>query len=318
MLGDPTDEPVVFRDEPLTDIVEFVQRRLASDDVVRLEVLDPDRGRGRHAGERVEIGGEVWRHRSLRVWVDLAARLGLRLCTPRVVTAPRIRLTFERLIDDGEDAAPDDRTEKYGTGGGFARVSKLEDPDFVLDLHDALARVDLRPGARVLELGCNRGDVLVHLAAHEPGLAGGEGLVGVDHCRSALELARTRLPAARFVAADLADLALLELGLFDLVVAVDTLQSSGLDDRTLLRTIVQRCLAADGALVLGLPNCRYLGGEVVHGARMRNFRQPELGLLVKDVAFYRKYMQQHGRTVYVTGKHELLLTAVKRRGDDER
>lgn len=319
VAGDPTDEPAVFRDEPLTEIVALVRRRLADGvATVELEVLDPDRGRGRHAGERVEIEGEVWRHRSLRVWVDLAARLGLRLCTPRVAQAPRILLRFERLIDV-EDAASDDRTEKYGTGAGFARVAKLEDPDFVLDLHDALERVDLRPGARVLELGCNRGDVLVHLAGHVPGLADGEGMVGVDHCRSALELARARLPAARFIAADLADLAGLGLGVFDLVVAFDTLQSSGLDDRGLLRTVVQRCLAADGALVLGLPNCRYLGGEVVHGARMRNFRQPELGLLVKDVAYYRKYMQQHGRTVYVTGKHELLLTAVKRRGgDDER
>ena len=30
---------------------------------------------------------------------------------------------------------------------------------------------------------------------------------------------------------------------------------------------------------------------------MKNFREPELGLLVKDVAFYRKYLQQHDRQV---------------------
>jgi hypothetical protein len=113
------------------------------------------------------------------------------------------------------------------------------------------------------------------------------------------------------VAADLAAVAELELGRFDLIVAIDTLQSSGLDDRVLLRHLVQERLAPGGAVIFGLPNCRYLDGEVVHGARMLNFRQPELGLLIKDVAFYRRYLQQHGRTVYVTGKHEVLITAVK-------
>jgi hypothetical protein len=43
---------------------------------------------------------------------------------------------------------------------------------------------------------------------------------------------------------------------------------------------------------------------------MRNFRQPELGLVIKDIAFYRKYLQQHARQVFVTGNHYLLITAV--------
>lgn len=303
---------VVFRDEPLVAIVEHVQREIeAGFGSVRIEVLNPDHGGGRYAGEAVEIGGEVWRHRSLRVWVDLAGRLGLRLATPLVTTAPRVMLRFERLT--GEDVeAVGDRTEKYGAGSAFARVHKLEDPDFVVDLREALERVGLRADARVLELGVNRGDILEFIAESVPGLRGHGRFVGVDHSRSALELARARFAGcdAAFVAADLGRLAELELGEFDLVVAFDTLQSSGLDDRALLRHVVQRCLAPEGAVVIGLPNCRYLGGEVIHGARMLNFRQPELGLLIKDLAFYRKYMQQHGRTVYITGKHEVLLTAV--------
>ncbi len=43
---------------------------------------------------------------------------------------------------------------------------------------------------------------------------------------------------------------------------------------------------------------------------MKNFTQPELGLLIKDVAFYRKYLQQHHKQVFVTGKHYLLVTAI--------
>ena len=37
-----------------------------------------------------------------------------------------------------------------------------------------------------------------------------------------------------------------------------------------------------------------------------------VSLLVKDVAFYRKYLQQHDRQVFVTGQHYLLVTAVAR------
>jgi ubiquinone/menaquinone biosynthesis C-methylase UbiE len=305
---------VVFRGEPLAAIVGHVQGCLAGGaEVVELEVLDPDLGRGRHAGELVDVAGEAWRHRPLRVWVDLAGRLGLRLCTPRGVDGVRVALRFEKLREE-EDAG--EGSEKYGVGSRFSRIIKLEDADFLIDLREAIERVGLRADARVLELGVNRGDVLEFIAGCVPGLASGGTFVGVDHCRSALELARARFSgrSARFVEADLARLAELGLGEFDLVVAFATLQSSGLDDRALLRHVVQRCLAPDGALVIGLPNCRYRDGEVVHGARMRNFSQPELGLLIKDLAFYRKYMQQHGRTVYLTGKYEVLLTAMVRRG----
>lgn len=310
------DSSALVHDQPLRWIVAHVQRQLAAGATeVRLRVLDPDLARGRHAGERVTIAGIDHIHRPLRVWVDLAERLGLRLLTPRPATPPTIELCLERLdpAADWHSAPVPDPREKYGADSSFARISKLEDPDFILDLADAIERVGLGPDARVLELGVNRGDALVLLTERVPGLAARGQLVGIDHCSSALARARARLPGARLLAADLADLEALtaaELGRFDLVMAIDTLQSSGLDDRALLRHIVQRWLAPRGAVLLGVANCRYLDGEVVHGARMKNFRQPELGMVIKDVAFYRKYLQQHARQVFVTGRHELLITAV--------
>lgn len=310
--GDAPDPPV-FRGESLLEIVAYLAARLAAGaSALRIEVLDPDHARGHHAGERVLVDDVAYVHRPFRVWVDLAARLELRLLTPRPAAPPRVELRLERLDRAADWHAADvaDPSEKYGVDSSFARITKLEDPDFVLDVADAVERVGLTAGARVLELGVNRGDLLALLDGLVPGLAARGTLVGVDHSRSALAAAQARFPRGRFIAADLARLADLELGGFDLVVAIDTLQSSGLDDRALLRHVVQRCLAPRGAVLLGVPNCRYLDGEVVHGARMRNFRQPELGLVIKDVAFYRKYLQQHGRTVHVTGKHELLITGV--------
>ena len=47
---------------------------------------------------------------------------------------------------------------------------------------------------------------------------------------------------------------------------------------------------------------------------MKNFSQPELSLVIKEIAFYRRYLQQHRFQVFVTGKSYLLVTAVPRRG----
>jgi SAM-dependent methyltransferase len=303
-----------FRDEPLLAVIAHVRAaREGGVDPIRLRVLDPDRGRGAHAGEPVAIDGVAYRHRPLRAWLELADRLGLRLATPRAAAPPLIELAFERLAPAAGriPRADGDATERYGATSPFARVSKAEEPGFVLDLADALGRVGLAPDARVLDLGVGRGDELALLEALVPGFAEHGRFVGVDHSASALAAARARFPRARFVEADLADLATHDLGAFDLVLSIATLQSPAIDDRALLRTIVQRHLAPRGAVILGLPNCAYADGELLAGARTRNVaRQAELGLVIKDVAFYRRYLQQHGREVFVTGTHELLVTAV--------
>jgi SAM-dependent methyltransferase len=277
-----------------------------------LDVVDPDLGRGRYAGELVEHEGVAYVHRPLRAWVELAERLGMRLLVPRPLAPPLVRLTFEPLDRDAAlYATAGEPTERYGAGSAFARVSKLEDPGFVIDVAEALARVPLPPAPRILDLGVNTGDELA-LFDH---LAGAQ-LAGIDHSASAIAIARHRFPHAALHVADLNSLGALGLGRFDLVVAMSTLQSPGIDDRELLRRIVQDHLAPDGAVLLGVPNCRYVDGEVEYGARMKNFRQPELGLLVKDVAFYRKYLQQHHRQVFVTGKHYLLVLGVRARDPD--
>jgi SAM-dependent methyltransferase len=245
------------------------------------------------------------------VWVDLAERLGLRLRTPRVDPDADglIVLRFERLAARTRLAATAAATERYGADSAFARIHKLEDPGFVLDLAEAIARARLGPRPRVLDLGVNTGDELEVVVRAAPTAD----VVGIDHSASAIAAAQARFPAFRFLAADLGALATLGLGAFDLVISLATLQSPGVDDRAVLRQVVQHHLAPGGAVILGLPNVRYVDGETAYGARMKNFRQPELGLLVKDVAFYRKYLQQHERQVFVTGKHYVLVTGVAAR-----
>jgi len=278
-----------------------------------LDVLDPDRGRGSYAGERVTHAGVEYVHRPFRVWADLAERLGCRLLIPRPIEPPLVQLVFERLDPAARlRADAGDATEKYGADSEFARISKLEDPGFVIDMAEALERVDPQAGARVLDLGVNTGDELELMMRLSPALREAT-FVGIDHSASAIARARERFGAAQNVrlhVADLATLGALDLGRFDLVLSIGTLQSPGIDDREVIRQIVQNHLAPRGAVIIGVPNCRYLDGEVEYGTRMKNFTQPELGLLFKDVAFYRKYLQQHHRQVFVTGKHYVLVTGI--------
>ncbi len=297
-------------DAPLTAILDHVRAALDGGAAeITLVALDPDRGLGCFPGEPVVIDGVAYRHRPWRVWVELADRLDLHLGTPRPLAGPRIALRFTRRAPRATPA-PEPR-ERYGAASDFARASKLEEPGFILDFADAIARAGTTADARVLALGVNRGDELALVQRAVPGLSGAR-MTGIDHSASALAIARARFPEARLLEADLAHLDRLALGAFDLVLAIATLQSPGIDDRALLRTLTQHHLAPGAAIILGIPNGRYRDGELSHGARMKNFTQPELGLIVKDLAFYRKYLQQHRMQVYVTGHHELLVTGVAR------
>jgi len=287
-----------FTGEPLTAIVQFVAEILARGEVAEVVVADPDHGAGMYAGET--LGDSI--HRPWRVWVELADRLGARLGTPRLADG-EVTLRFEPLARDRVPERGEGR-ETYGTASGFARIHKLEDPGFILDLREALDRAELPAAPRVLAVGCNTGDELAIVYA----AAGDARVIGVDHSESAIAEARTRWPAATFQVADVTQP--LGLGRFELVIAIGMLQSGELDDRALLRRLVQDHLSPAGAVILGVPNCRYVDGEISFGARMRNFSQPELGLVIKDIAFYRKYLQQHHRKVFVTGRNYLFVTAV--------
>lgn len=308
--------PFLFTDEPMHAVISALRARLETNptEVLELRVLDPDHGQGRMAGERFEQGGTFHRYRPFKTWVDLAERLGCRLLTPTRQT-PWVHLRLEPFTEGARTPSERARTkERYGAASGFGAVQKLEEPCFLLDYSEALERAKPPPGGRVLDLGVNTGDELAHLFTQ----VGAEDastlqVTGIDHAASALEVARARFPGGniRFVEADIGALSDLALGRFDLVISVATLQSPDVDGRETVRRLVQQHVTPRGAFILGFPNCRYRGGEVIYGARMKNFRESELSLLLKDVMFYKKYLQQHRFKVFLTGKYYLFLTAVR-------
>ncbi len=292
-----------FTTEPLNVVLNWLRAQLERGEEASLKVPDPDAGLalGLYPGE----AGPAGIHRPYLTWTDAADLLDAQFLTP-VPLGELVQLRFRRRL-----ILPPDRTPgRYAAGSEFARVNKLEDPHFLHDLAEALTRAGLKPGARVLSLGVGGGREMDVLEEVYPGHD--LQVLGLDLEPSALEVARARHPAYGFRVRDVTLPGLSELGRFDAVLALSLLQSSGIVQADLIRTLRTDMLAPAGTLILGFPNARYRGGELSYGARTRNFTRPDLSLLVKDVMQARRALQGHGFTVYVTGKYEVLVTAVRR------
>ncbi len=76
-------------------------------------------------------------------------------------------------------------------------------------------------------------------------------------------------------------------------------------------SLVQHYLEKDAAIILGFPNSRWIGGEMIYGAKAPNYAMSEMSLLFNDVMFCKKYLQQKKFRVTLTGKQYIFLTATK-------
>ena len=306
-----------FTTEPLSEVAVWLTGRLEATEpggVVAFEVLDPDLGGDRYAGAVVEVGGSSYRHRGYRAWTDLAELLFCRMLTPKAASEETVVLRFRKLdlSDSFHRGDATERAEKYGTASRFFEIDKMEEPAFLAAYARALESVGIESRHRVLDLGINTGDEFELMRRTlPPGVYRGMELVGVDHSASAVSHARGRFPEGNVTLfeQDINALDALELGRFDLIISVGTLQSPGIDFKPLFMALVQRYLQKGGAMILGFPNCRWMGGEMIYGAKAPNYAYSEQSLLYKDVHFCKKYLQQKKFRVTLTGKPYLFLTA---------
>jgi SAM-dependent methyltransferase len=138
--------------------------------------------------------------------------------------------------------------------------------------------------------------------------------VGVDYSASAIEYAKKEFlqyKNVEFFCHDINSLEELELGKFDLIISIGTLQSSNIEFNAAFMSIYQNQLSSGGAMVLGFPNCRWIDGEMIYGAKAPNYSFSELSLVLKDIHFCKKYLQQKKYRAVVTGKDYLFLSARK-------
>ena len=299
----------------MQEILPLLQAGLEGEREISFEVLDPDLAQG-YAGERREIAGEVYLSRGYKAWVDLAELLKCKMLTPQATSYPLIRLRFEKLLieDSFHTQAVEDQKEKYGVASPYFEIQKMEEPAFLYYYLQALNNVKIEQRKKILNLGINRADEFAVIKEHlDPEMYAGIEFVGIDHASSAIAYAKELFPEPNmtFYTADINHLERLELGKFDLLISIGTLQSSTVAFKPLFMSLIQEYMSQDAAIILGFPNARWIAGEMIYGAKVPNYAMSELGLLYSDVMFVKKYLQQKQYRVTITGKQYIFLTATK-------
>ncbi|HEY9190293.1 MAG TPA: class I SAM-dependent methyltransferase [Sulfurovum sp.] len=279
------------------------------------EIVDPDLGEG-YAGETIEIEGTSYLCRSYKSWTDLAELLLCKMMTPEKGSYPLVTMRFKKLETQSSFHTRSEgmKEEKYGTASHFSQIRKMEEPAFLYYYTQALKNAKLNQRRRILNLGINKGDefAVIKNTLDEESYEKTE-LVGVDHSGTAIAYAEERFPEAHvhFYVHDINDLESLNLGRFDLLISIGTLQSPGIHFKPFFMSLVQNCLENDAAVILGFPNSRWVGGEMLYGAKAPNYAMSEMSLLFNDVMFCKKYLQQKKYRVTLTGKQYIFLTATK-------
>jgi trans-aconitate methyltransferase len=303
---------ITFTNETMQEILPVLQKELQDKDKVTFTVLNPDISEG-YAGHRISIDKTIYLYRGYKAWVDLAELLKCKMLTPNKIDDTRVQLTFVQLKEDSFHSDSKEN-EKYGTSSHFSQIHKMEEPAFYYYYNQALDNVKVENRRCILNLGVNRGDEFEVIKKRlDTKKYENSYFIGVDHSESAIAYAKRLFPEENmtFYAEDINNLNSLKLGQFDLLISIGTLQSPSINFKPFFMKLVQEYLTKDAAIILGFPNSRWVGGEMIYGAKAPNYAMSEMSLVLNDIMFCKKYLQQKKFRVTITGKHYLFLTATK-------
>lgn len=302
-----------FVNESMYEIVLYLENELKINNEVLIEVLNPNLEKDYYAGEKVFIEEKEFIYRSFKAWSDLAELLFCKILIVELKLNTLI-LKFKKLnkIDSFHKDINDEQNEKYGEESTFFRINKNEEPAFLYAYMNALKNVKVEEKRNILNLGINKADEfeVIKNLVDEKNLSL-ISFVGIDYSKSAIEFAKKRFPFENFIfyTHDINKLSELNLKKADLLISIGTLQSSGLNFKLLFMDLIQNYLEDKGSIILGFPNCRWINGETIYGAKAANYSYSEQSVLYKDVYFCKKYLQQKKYRVTLTGKNYLFLTA---------
>ncbi len=299
--------------ENMFEIISYLEKELRNNDYVSIEILNPSIKDDIYAGEKLIIDNQEFIYRSFKSWSDLAEILFCKLLIVGL-QENKVQIKFQKLnkTESFHNDVNDEKNEKYGEDSTFFRINKNDEPSFLYAYMNALINVKIEEKKEILNLGINKADefeVIKNLLDEET--LNQMNLVGIDYSSSAIEFSKKRFPSENFTFFnhDINKLEQLNLKKADLIISIGTLQSSGLNFKLLFMDLIQNYLQDKGSIILGFPNCRWINGEMIYGAKAANYSYSEQSVLYKDVYFCKKYLQQKKYRVTLTGKNYLFLTA---------
>lgn len=296
----------------ISTLLEEKLQNLNANDTIEFEVINPDTVASTYSGNTIQIQDISYLYHGYKAWSDLAQILKCRMLTPLIKDSYLVIIRYQKLNTDVNFHKSTDTAEfKYGKDSLFSKIHKMEEPSFLHYYKQALKNVHIDKRMRILNLGINSGDEFECIQKYTSNFKNLE-LVGIDYCDSAVQAAKHKFQNLNNITLythDINDLKSLNLGRFDLIISIGTLQSSNLEFNPLFMSIVQNELKTDGAIILGFPNCRWLDGEMMYGARAKHYSFSEMSNVYKDAIFCKKYLQQKKFRVTITGKEYIFLTA---------
>lgn len=305
-----------FFNESMFEILSYLNNKLKQQgDFVEIEVLNPDTADNTYAGTKLEINSKEYIYRGYKSWIDLSEVLYCKLLTPIIATEYTVVLRFKKLnIEESFHQSIITKEEKYGNDSPFSLINKNEEPAFLSAYLRALSFANINNRDNILNLGINRAD---EFEVIEKVIGSGSMLsknfYGIDFSPSAIARAKNTFPSTNFtfICDDLNNIDNLNLPKMDLIITIGTLQSSSLNFKPYFMSLVQNYLNKEGSIIIGFPNTRWMGGEMVYGAKIKNYSFSDQSLLYKDVFFCKKYLQQKKFKVILSGKNYLFLTATR-------
>jgi len=303
-----------FTTQTMQEILNILQKKLLHKNTVSFSILDPDLIEEGYAGEHIHLNNQDYIYRGYKTWTDLAELLKCKMLTPKKSSSSLVQLTFKILTSTHSFHKDIKHDEKYGMDSHFTKINKMEEPAFLYYYNQALDNVNIKVRHKILNLGIHTGNEFQIIKNKLDNHAYTKlTLTGIDHSQSVITYAKKRFPEknVHFYAADINDLSTLKLEEFDLLISIGTLQSPSIAFKPFLMYLVQNNLKKNSALILGFPNSRWIGGEIIYGAKAPNYVMNEMSILFNDVMFAKKYLQQKKYRVTLTGKYYVFLTATK-------
>lgn len=296
-----------FTSETMAEIIAWLSERLQHNTPVQFELPIENRETAHYPGELRETTSGPLRLRTLQNLVDLGDALN---CTAAPVryAAPWMEIILTPRAPESQWHQEQPGIEKYGMNSKYQRIQKLEDPSFLSDLHRSMKEAHIDRCRHLINLGVNTGDELIPVME----LNSKTCCVGIDHSPSAIAAARTRFESTphTFLEMDINQIDAIDAAhhhRYDLFMSLGTLHSPSVDSKRVFMWCMQHLLAKDATVIIGFPNCRWGNGHPVPGARTRNRKESDMSLVIKDVYFVKKYLQQHRFNTVIFGKYYLFV-----------